>query len=106
MKGVEEDFPFDDRTLVYKVGGKMFVLTDIDEFSSINIKCDPEMVMQRIDQYQAVGPGFHMNKKYWITVLIDGSIPDKLILEWIKDSYKIVFEKLPDKIKTAVENSN
>lgn len=104
-KGVTEEFPFDNQTLVYKVGGKMFVLTDIDEFFSINLKCEPDQVIQRIDQYQAVSPGYHMNKKYWITVLIDGSLPDKQILEWIDESYNLVLENLPNKLKSGIANS-
>jgi predicted DNA-binding protein (MmcQ/YjbR family) len=101
--GVTEEFPFDEQTLVFKVGGKMFVLTDIDEFASMNLKCDPEIVIQRMDRYPAVKPGFHMNKKYWITVDVDGSINDKLLREWIDDSYNLVFAGLPERLKNKIK---
>ena len=102
-KGVTEEFPFDNQTLVFKVGGKMFALTGIDDFSSVNLKCEPEEVVNLIDRYDCVEPGYHMNKKHWITVLIDGSISDKLILEWIDNSYRLVFEGLPRKMKERLE---
>lgn len=104
-KGVTEEFPFDSQTLVFKVGGKMFVLTDIDDFSSINLKCDPVRVPELIEEYPAVQPGYHMNKKYWITVLIDGSLPDKLILGWIDDSYSLVLGNLPERKRISIINS-
>ena len=75
--GVTEEFPFDNRTLVFKVCGKMFSLLDIESFDSINLKCEPEKAMQLREQYPSVIPGYHMNKKHWNTVNCDGSIPDK-----------------------------
>ena len=63
-KGVTEEFPFDEQTLVFKVGGKMFALTDVDDFSSVNLKCEPEEVVMLIDKYECVHPGYHMNKKH------------------------------------------
>ena len=94
-KGVTEEFPFDKNTLVYKVMGKMFALTDIDSFQSINLKCDPEKAIQLREAYEGVTPGYHMNKKHWNTIRTDGSIPDDLICQWIDDSYKLVVDKLP-----------
>lgn len=93
-KGVTEEFPFDENTLVFKVMGKMFALTNLDSFESINLKCDPEDGVQLREQYSSVLPGYHMNKKHWITVLMDGSIPDKLIQEWIEQSYQLVASSL------------
>ena len=93
-KGVTEEFPFDDKTLVYKIRGKMFALSSIDIFESINLKCDPETAIQLREEYEGVVPGYHMNKKHWNTVRTDGSIPDKLIYEWIDDSYRLVVGKL------------
>lgn len=89
-----EEFPFDENTLVFKVMGKMFALTNLDSFESINLKCDPEDGVQLREQYSSVLPGYHMNKKHWITVLMDGSIPDKLIQEWIEQSYQLVASSL------------
>jgi len=93
-KGVTEEFPFDENTLVYKVMGKMFALTDLEQFESINLKCDPERAMQLREEFPAVLPGYHMNKKHWNTVLMDGSIPEKTIRSWIDDSYDLVVASL------------
>ncbi len=97
LKGTTEEFPFDESTLVFKVGGKIFALTDIDLFNSVNLKCDPETAIELRERYSSVLPGYHMNKKHWNTVLTDGSIPDNLILEWVKDSYELVLSGLPEK---------
>ena len=98
-KGVTEEFPFDEETLVFKVGGKMFALTNIDLFDSINLKCDPVKAIELREIYEGVIPGFHMNKKHWNTIKIDGSIPDQQIFEWINHSYELVFNGLPRNIK-------
>ena len=100
--GVTEEFPFDNRTLVFKVGGKIFVLLDIESFSSINLKCDPEKAIQLREHHPGVIPGYHMNKKHWNTVSCDGSIPDKLILEWTDDSYNLVLNSLPRKLRMVI----
>jgi len=77
--------------LVFKVNGKMFALTNIDdEELSVNLKCDPEKAIDLREHYPCVLPGYHMNKKYWNTVIIDGSITDKMLKEWIDDSYELV----------------
>lgn len=93
--GTTEAFPFDEETLVFKVGGKMFALTGIDEFRSINLKCDPEEAIELREKFVGVMPGFHMNKTHWNTVMIDGSVPVKLIKKMIDDSYLLVFASLP-----------
>jgi predicted DNA-binding protein (MmcQ/YjbR family) len=93
-RGVTEEFPFDNNTLVFKVMGKMFALTDVDSFESINLKCDPEVGAQLREEYDGVRPGYHMNKKHWITVLIDGRISDKLVKSWIDASYSLVVASL------------
>lgn len=94
---VTEEFPFDNRTLVFKVLGKMFALTDVEEFKSVNLKCDPEKALELREQYPAVRPGYHMSKKHWNTVDMDGSISNDLFEKWIKDSYDLVVSKLPKK---------
>ncbi|MFL5730103.1 MAG: MmcQ/YjbR family DNA-binding protein [Cytophagaceae bacterium] len=96
-KGVNEEFPFDNNTLVFKVGGKLFALTGVDEFDGINLKGDPEENVQLREKYDGIQPGYHMNKKHWNTVLTDGSVPDKLIKEMIDKSYELVVEGLPKK---------
>lgn len=74
--------------------GKMFALTDLDTFQSINLKCDPETGARLREEYASVLPGYHMNKKHWITVLMDGSISDQLIRKWTDDSYHLVVASL------------
>lgn len=96
-KAVTEELPFDESTLVFKVMGKMFLLTNIESFESVNIKCDPELAVELREQYDAVIPGWHMNKKHWNTIIMDGSIPNKLFLEWVDLSYNLVVRGLPKK---------
>jgi predicted DNA-binding protein (MmcQ/YjbR family) len=96
-KGVTESFPFDNVTLVFKVVGKMFLLTNTDGEFSINIKCDPEKAISLREHYPCVLPGYHMDKKHWNTVLIDGTIADALLKEWIDDSYDLIVKKVNKK---------
>jgi predicted DNA-binding protein (MmcQ/YjbR family) len=102
-KGVTEEFPFDNNTLVYKVMGKMFALADVDLFESINLKCEPEKAAQLREEYASVLPGYHMSKKHWNTVLMDGSVPDKTVKEWIDDSYNLVASSLTKSQQKALE---
>jgi len=88
-KGVIEDFPFDESTVVFKVLGKLFALADV-EFKRINLKCDPKRAIELREKYPCVIPGYHMNKLHWNTVIMDGSIENKLIYGWIDDSYDLV----------------
>ena len=103
-KGVTEEFPFDETTLVFKVMGKMFALTDLEGELSINLKCDPEKAIELRDSYPCVLPGYHMNKKHWNTVKIDGSVSSRLIIEWIDHSYEQVVEKLNRTQKEQLKN--
>jgi predicted DNA-binding protein (MmcQ/YjbR family) len=96
-KGVTESLPFDETTLVFKVLGKMFALTDTEDDFSINLKCDPEKAVELRERYPMVHPGYHMNKKHWITITIDDSISDELLKEWIDDSYVLVAKTLNKK---------
>ncbi|HEX4886954.1 MAG TPA: MmcQ/YjbR family DNA-binding protein [Luteibaculaceae bacterium] len=95
--GVEEGFPFDGSTLVFKVGGKMFALFDVDQFSGVNLKCDPEWAVELRERYAGVTPGYHMNKQHWNTVVIDGSFSSADLIKWIDHSYDLVFRSLPKK---------
>jgi len=103
-KGVTECFPFDNITLVYKVMGKIFALTDVESFESINLKCDPETAINLRELYPAVQPGYHMNKSHWNTVVLDGSIPNSLIYSWTEHSYELVVRKLPAKLRKELQN--
>jgi len=96
--GVTESFPFDEDTLVFKVMGKIFALLSL-EARSINLKCDPEKAIALREVYPDVSPGYHMNKKYWNTIRLSGAIPDKLIREWITESYKLVVDGLPLRLR-------
>jgi predicted DNA-binding protein (MmcQ/YjbR family) len=101
-KGVTEEFPFGEDTLVYKVMGKMFALTTLSGDFSINLKCDPELAIELREQYPAVIPGYHMNKMHWNTVIIDGRVPNKLIFEWIDHSYNLVVDQLSKTLKNKL----
>ena len=93
-KGATEGFPFGEDTLVFKAGGKIFALVNLDGELSINLKCDPEFALELRERYSSVIPGYHMNKKHWNTVILDGSIPDKEIYSWIDHSYEIITRKM------------
>ena len=90
-KAVTEHFPFDEDTLVFKVGGKMFCLTSLKEWEkgnpTLNLKCDPEKAIQLREEYEAIIPGYHMNKTYWNTVGINQDVTNKMILDLINHSY-------------------
>ncbi|MBK1790068.1 MmcQ/YjbR family DNA-binding protein [Persicirhabdus sediminis] len=88
---VEETTPFGVDVLVYKVCGKMFALSAVDDVPSrVNLKCEPGRAVELRDQYEAILPGYHMNKKHWNTVLLDGSVPADLLRELIDHSYQLV----------------
>ena len=97
LKSTTESFPFDEETLVFKVNNKMFCLVNITPPWSINLKCDPEKALELREEYESVRPGYHMNKKYWNTVDLDGSIKTEVIKRWIKDSYDQVISGMSKK---------
>jgi predicted DNA-binding protein (MmcQ/YjbR family) len=92
-KSVTESFPFDEETLVFKASGRIFALVSLEGELSINLKCDPALAIELRERYPAVTPGYHMNKKHWNTVVVDGSIPEKEIFSWIDHSYGLVMKK-------------
>ena len=99
-KGVEESFPFDTQTLVFKVGGKIFLLTGIESRPlSFNVKCNPGKAIELREEFPCVNPGYHMNKKHWNTILIDGSVKKAQICQWIDDSYDLIVASLPKKTR-------
>mgnify|MGYP001040312327 CR=1 FL=1 len=106
LKGVTEGFPFDEITLVFKAGGKMFCLTSLEGDLSVNLKNDPEKNMELREQYPAVKPGYHMNKKHWNTVEINGSLKDDMIKTLIDESYDLIVMSLPKKIQQEIKNLN
>lgn len=95
---VEEGFPFGETTLVFKVKDKLFLLVGLDRpVLQFNVKCDPEKAIEWREQFAAVQPGYHMNKRLWNTVIVDGSISNKILKEMIDDSYWLVVKSLPKK---------
>jgi predicted DNA-binding protein (MmcQ/YjbR family) len=94
------EFPFGEDVLVYKVEGKVFLLTRVEEHPlSLNLKCNPDHAVELREQYDAVTPGYHMNKKHWNTVVLDGSIPSGEVLKMIDHSYEQVVKGLPTKLR-------
>ena len=104
LKGAEESMPFDDKTLVFSVKGKMFCATDINTYEFVNLKCDPDKAIQLREQYNEVIEGYYMNKKHWNSVNTKGKITDKQFQEWIKDSYDLVVLALPKKIQKELND--
>lgn len=106
-KGVTEHFPFDEDTLVFKVGGKMFALSSLNQWEkgspSINLKCDPERAQELRAEYDAIRPGFHMSKIHWNTIAVNTAVPDVLIKELIDHSYELVFKSLTKKMQSEVQ---
>lgn len=99
LKASEESFPFDDEILVFSVKGKMFCLVNITKYEFINLKCYPEEAVELREQYAEVTAGWHMNKKHWNSVQINGKISDNLLKKWILNSYKLVVKGLPKKVQ-------
>ncbi len=81
----------------------MFALTDLDNFESVNLKCDPERAVQLREEFPSVQPGYHMNKKHWNTILMNEGVSDRLIKEWIDDSYSLVVGSLPKKLRLELD---
>ncbi len=94
FEGAEETFPFGENTSVFKVGGKMFALSELGADSlRVSVKCDPELAQMLRAEHEAVIPGYHLNKRHWNTVIIDGSLPDEMVTEMIEDSYDLVVNR-------------
>lgn len=99
----EEGFPFDEDTLVFKVFGKMFLLISLSNPDSFNVKCEPELAVELREKYSEVIPGYHMNKKLWNTVFLNGSIKSAELLEMIDHSYDEVVKTLPKKTQALIK---
>jgi predicted DNA-binding protein (MmcQ/YjbR family) len=105
-KGVTEHFPFDEDTLVFKVGGKMFALSSLNQWEkgepSVNLKCDPDRAQELRAQYDDIKPGYHMSKIHWNTIAVNKDASDSLIKELIDHSYELVFKSLTKKIQGEI----
>ncbi len=98
--GAEESFPFDEHTLVFKVAGKMFALFSLNKQPlAVNLKCDPERAIDLRERYTSISPGYHMNKKHWNTITIDGELSKDLVNSLVDHSYELVVSKLPKKLR-------
>lgn len=94
---VTESLPFNDTALVFKVNNKMFMIMDLESDLRISLKCDPNVAIELRERFKSVGPGYHLNKQLWNTINIDGSIDDRIIYQWIDDSYRLIIENMPRK---------
>lgn len=103
-RGVTESFPFDNKTLVFKVGGKMFALTDVDDFAFINLKSDPEVAIELRETYEGVQPGYHMNKSLWNSVYLQKDVPDHVVYELIDRSYDLIVSSLSKKLRDELSS--
>jgi len=104
--GATEGLPFGEDTLVFKVGEKLFLLTSITLGNQFNVKCDPELAVELRERHTEVQPGYHMNKKLWNTVHMDGALTKKQLLEMIDHSYDQVFKGLPKKVQEEIKARN
>lgn len=104
LNGAEETFPFNPETSVFKVGGKVFAISALDSRPlQVSLKCDPDLAARLRAEHPAITPGWHLNKRHWNTVLIDGSLPELLLHEMIEDSYDLIVAQLPRKQQLLLE---
>ena len=103
-KGVEEAFPFGPNVLVFKVGGKMFALCDVDSFDYVNLKSDPERAIDLRERYDGIQPGYHMSKVHWNSVYVNKDVSTALIIELVDHSYDLVLNSLPKKIQNELKD--
>ncbi len=105
-KGVTESFPFDNDTLVFKVADKLFLLTNLQNSVSMNVKCDPERAIALREEHEEIKPGYHMNKAHWNTVNFQGKLTIPFLKELIDHSYELVYSKLPKAVKESVSKQS
>ncbi len=104
-KGVEETFPFDEVTLVFKVMGKVFAITGLDnEEFTVNLKCDPDYAIELREEHEEIKSGWHMNKKHWNTVAFEGDLDNKFLVELIDHSYDLVVKGLRKADREMLKN--
>jgi predicted DNA-binding protein (MmcQ/YjbR family) len=96
MPGAAETYPFGERTSVFKVAGKMFALSALEAVPlQVSLKCEPDLAHELRQAHAAIAPGYHLNKRHWNTVTLDGSLPDDSVIDMIEDSYDLVVAALP-----------
>jgi predicted DNA-binding protein (MmcQ/YjbR family) len=100
QNGAVEEFPFGPEHSVFKVGGKLFAISALDRSPlEVSVKCEPDLALQLRASYREIRPGYHLNKRHWNTVTVDGSLPDQLIRDLVEDSYDLVVSALPKRIR-------
>lgn len=104
--GVTESFPFGPDTLVFKVGGKLFLLTNLENPVSFNAKCEPERAIALREEYEEIVPGYHMSKVHWNTVSMRGRLNNSLLKELIDHSYELVYQSLPKALKAEIDSES
>jgi predicted DNA-binding protein (MmcQ/YjbR family) len=98
--GAIEDFPFGPEHSVFKVAGKMFALSALERTPlEVSVKCEPDLAVALRRSYGAIRPGYHLNKRHWNTITLDGSLPDRLVCEFVEDSYDLVVSALPARVR-------
>jgi predicted DNA-binding protein (MmcQ/YjbR family) len=98
--GAIEDFPFGPEHSVFKVGGKIFAISALDRVPlDVSVKCEPELAVDLRNTYPAIRPGYHLNKRHWNTITVDGSLPDQLVRDLVEDSYDLVVSALPKRVR-------
>jgi predicted DNA-binding protein (MmcQ/YjbR family) len=100
--GVNEGFPFGEDTLVFKVGGKVFLLAGLEDGDRFNAKCDPELAIELRERHKEVKPGYHMNKAHWNTVYMNGTLTKKQLCQMIDHSYGLIVKSLPKKLLAEI----
>ena len=98
-----EEFPFGPETSVFKVAGKVFALSALRSAPlKVSLKCEPELAQQLRLDYEAIRPGYHLNKRHWNTVTVDGTVPDRMVREMVEDSYDLVVSGLPKRVRDTL----
>ncbi|UKN00662.1 MmcQ/YjbR family DNA-binding protein [Paracrocinitomix mangrovi] len=105
-KGITEETPFGPDVLVFKVMGKMFALCGIEDFTYINLKCDPDRAIELREQYNAIKPGYHMNKQLWNSVYVNDDVADQMVYELTDHSYDLIVASLTKKLQKELEGMN
>lgn len=107
LPATSEDMPFDETTVCFRIGGKIFAITDTeDKPTRVNLKCDPERAFDLRDTYSSIIPGYHCNKKHWNTLILDDSLSKTLVIQLINHSYSLIFKSLKVKDKQALLEAN
>ncbi len=107
LRGAREEFPFGPGVSVFKVGGKMFALSSLDrEPLAISVKCEPELGEQLRATYPSIVPGYHLDKRHWLTVTADGSTPDGLVVDLVEESHELVVASLTRAARVALARAD